>query len=497
MLAACSDPATSVSEAGSETGTLSSTETAGQDDGGSELGSAETSTTNAPGDETASDTGSSGGSTQDSTSAGDSDSTSESDDTDDTDDTDGSSTGEQAEPFACAWQPPVGFEGSMVTSNAIDLGVDDTGRVTLLTSDPSNGGQSATAYRYEMGVWSAATELTAGSAGGEFPRLHIGSGSEGIVAWANDDGVFARTFTPPNWGSQSTILSPINTYAAGSSLDIVVDSQGNAVAAWRDGAPQTQSAVNVARLEAGAAQWSEPVQLNEDYILAQGPKLVLAGDDTVLVGWVESAEIMVMPYDTSSGQVGDIVSVGPGAAFEIAADPMGNAWVSVGSAGDIWLARRDGATGSWGALAPLVEDLTSIFGQTRLIVAPNGDSYLIYSRSAVPGETYATVVRYDALTAAWEEPVIIDDEPESGPINLAVNAAGNAVLIWRQGEQLRSACRDAGLGQWGPIVDVDTGELFPSSAAVVLSDDNEATLAFTNFGQVRTPFIEPWVIQSQ
>lgn len=409
---------------------------------------------------------------------------------------DESSTGlPPAAAFSCAWQPMLAMSNSNTTTFLAGLASDAAGNPTLLYAESGGGSYASYGRRLEAGVWSPAVSLWPAEKDGDFPRLAIGTMGDGVVGYHHAGGAFARVFQPPGWGEAVPVLAPITTNGFGIGLDFAVDAFGNAVAVWKDGVPQSETAVNVARLPAGDDQWSAPTKLNVEYIVQASPRLAVAGADSMFIAWDEAAELTVRSYDSSSGEVGELVTISPGVDPVLGADLDGNAMVIRRSSGTLYATRHDGVTGSWGEPEVISDGGMEAWGPTRISMA-SGEALVAWSGSPVDGATNANVVRYDPSAGGWQDPEVLADPGNVGLVSTALNNHGHAIVAWGEGQDLlRTACRDPKEG-WS-VVDVDTDGLSVRTPAIVLDDEDRAILALSNLASLEQPTADVWVIHSQ
>ncbi|MEM6990364.1 MAG: hypothetical protein AAF721_07705 [Myxococcota bacterium] len=411
------------------------------------------------------------------------------------DGSDSDSTGEApSNAFECEWQDAEIIPSSDATTFIHGLQFDGNGQATLLTVDPSEDSMSAHARRFDGVAWSPEVEIASVQGPSAGPWMTFGSSGVGAFAWSDGSSAVGRVFTPPGWGA----ALPIDVDATGDTefgVHVAVDALGNAAAVWTSGVPQVETEINLARLPAGEAQWSEPIQLNVDFVTQAGGRIATGGDHMMFVVWDESAEINARTYDSDAGTLGEQVMISPGLQSQLAADLQGNAIVVRRSGGTMYSYRHDGATQSWGA-AQVATDAYAPGGTTRTVMMPGGNPLIVLGTPTEGQDSSASVLEYDAAKGEWAAPIVLDDEDHAFAFDIAFNAHGHAVAIWRSGDNLRSACRDADAGEWGPVVDVDTQGLLTFGNGVALSDDNHAIISFTSAPAEGAPNPEAWVVHS-
>jgi hypothetical protein len=134
----------------------------------------------------------------------------------------------------------------------------------------------------------------------------------------------------------------------------------------------------------------------------------------------------------------------------------------------------------------------------RVVRSANGDGFAVWlaaSTSALEIHYSLWANRYSAATAAWGSPIKLTEASQD--FDLAVDASGNAVVVWHLPSQselgvVTSVRFDAGAGAWATPVPLNTNAMQPRVAsdatgavlAVYLSNQNNQNL-------IRGRFFDP------
>ena len=335
----------------------------------------------------------------------------------------------------------------------------------------------------------------------------------------------ALTMVPGGGWSAAELLETGQGVAR--SPQLMFDGGGNALAVWT-----YDSDTVVRRYDAATGTWGAPLTLDASSEYAVAPRLAIdqtTGD--TIVAWVQSDgvadSIYVRLFNASSGawSATQLLESGAGRvsgstedfSVAIAGEHAAVSWMQDdGEADSTYLARFH--NGVWSAPA-LLESSDGRTMQAQVAIDAQGNAttvwrqwdgleYRIYFNrwsaanaafsGAVALDTYAedgdrfpkiafdlqgngfalwgggiVVRRYDAATGAWGAAVHLDNSGEhTGGWDLAVDAAGNAIVGWTRGygpDSAAYACLyDADTGVWGTPELLDQTLAVPSAATLLL-----------------------------
>jgi hypothetical protein len=344
----------------------------------------------------------------------------------------------------------VGFQGALRWLAATALGCL---ALALLTAPPAGA----------VPTWLSPVNLSAGGQNAEHPKVALDSRGDAVAVWSRFNGT--------NWIVQAAVRSaggqwqaPIDLSADGQNTEhpeIAVDSRGEAVAVWEryNGANWIlQSAVRPAH-----GEWQAPVDLADERETAYEPQVAMDPHGDAVAVWRRSngpnygANRIVQSALRPAGgewQAPVNLSAEGENSYEpqVALDHHGDAvaiWGSYNGVAPrtfiIQSALRP-AGGSWQAPVNLSEESTSSY-EPQVALDARGDAIAVWQRIS-SSSPWAIQSAVRAAGGEWQAPV---DLSEAGPNTyepqVAVDARGDAVAVWRQSEIIQSTLRPAG-GSW-------------------------------------------------
>lgn len=278
------------------------------------------------------------------------------------------------------------------------------------------------------GGWSAPLRVDTGGADAAFARLAMEpSSGRAVLMWRQLDGtadLWARPYDPATgWGAPVRVD---NQPGSVGQVEVGMDAQGNAVAAWEQIGPGTRISLYGARFSAAAGGWSVPVLLetNETVGSVDGsPALAVAPSGDAVVVWKRSD----------------------------------------GVSGHLWT-NRFTATSGWGTAVEVVADAGSsqFIGGHALALDARGQGLLVWGQVDVVNGNATSGLQFKRLTdGAWQAgstPVGGSVPTRQGYLSqpvLAMNAAGTALLAWRREDNsVMAATTVAGAASFGTPVQV-------------------------------------------
>jgi hypothetical protein len=279
---------------------------------------------------------------------------------------------------------------------------------------------------------------------------------------------------------------------------VVLDSEGNATAVWQrwNG---TDTVVESAYRPAGEG-WEAPVDLSEPELEGEvvpgahdagSPQIVVDRNGNVTVVWERYADtkIVLQSVDRPAGgswtEPADIGEVNLGAAPEpwIAVDWEGNS-TAVWKQGEVIQSAFRPFAGSWGAPVPLSDDESFV---PQAAMDARGDATAVWMH--FDGSRYVVESAYRPEGGEWESSTVVSQPgEEAGNPHVAIDAKGDALVVWRgesEGHEfVRASYRSVG-GAWGQPTNVSSeGEQVQQLRAAV-DPDGDAIVAWAgNTGEV-------------
>jgi hypothetical protein len=245
----------------------------------------------------------------------------------------------------------------------------------------------------------------------------------------------------PGWSAAEEV-SGIGTN--GYEAAVAVDPQGDAVATWMDSQGSGSGyAIAVATRPAGSTTWTEPVDLTAPGISGSSPTVAVDADGDAVVAWQQwngtATEIEVSTH--AAGAAG-------WSAAEILSDPLREATdaavaISGGQAIVVWDGQN--AAGNEIVQASVEQGFGDLWGSPIPLSAPGadadppqiamdagGEAFVVWSRGE--GTSRAVQEAQRAPDGIWSSPVVLSAVPAAGEYSrvprIAVDAAGDAVVGW-------------------------------------------------------------------
>ena len=308
------------------------------------------------------------------------------------------------------------------------VGIDIRGRALAVWSQvvAGSGERRLMASAGTASGWSAPVRVDSGSGDTAFARLALDPASgRAVLMWRQLDGtadLWARPYDPATgWGAPLRVDNQPGTVGQ---VDVGMDAQGNAVAAWEQAGPATRISIYGARFSAATGSWSVPV--------------LLESNETV--GSADASPVLAVAPS------GDAVAV----------------WKrSDGVSGHLW-ANRFTPAGGWGTAAEVVTDAgtSQTIGGHALALDARGQGLLVWGQADLVGGTWNSGLQFKRLTdGGWQTastPVGGSVQTRQGYISqpvLAMNAAGTALLAWRrEDDSVMATTAVAGAASFGAPV---------------------------------------------
>ena len=300
----------------------------------------------------------------------------------------------------------------------------------------------------------------------------------------------------------------------GESPELSVDSAGNACAVWEEEQDNGKFVVRAGRFVAAVGRWSSPVTISN----ASGPashyglpRVALSQNGNIIAVWKQyhsddanKATIDTAYYDAASRQWTPARSLQSNTTntdfARPAIDARGNAmvlWSQPAAKPDGLVphaARYDAAAKAWSANTMVGANDVDIAYALLLDFDPAGNAIgILKNDSRFGGELSA--VRYSAASNSWGKPEALHTG-DGGPRQIAIDAAGNAMLVWSEYDAahgtygIASRRYQAATGTWstlpGPAPSAAT--YVTSSMPVVLDPAGNALTAWTSYSDTHTMY---------
>ncbi len=378
---------------------------------------------------------------------------------------------------------------------------DYTVTITTAATDTS-GNPLAAAYDWPFTTshWGKADELTTATDnqdGASSPQIAVDAGGNALAVWAQSDGIryniWARHYTAGAtnaWDAIPVLIEADDTGSA-DAPDVAFDADGNALVVWQQWDGQRIS-IWANRYTAGAGWGGAALIETDDTGNALSPRIAFDAAGNALVVWQQHDgtryNIWANRYTAGApmpwGPAEPIETDDAGDAYypRIAFDAAGNAlavWQQHdGTRYNIWANRY--ATGVWG-VAELIETGDGPVAAPlsahvpKLAVEFDGDATVVWFQSDGT-RTNIWANRYTA-SVGWGVAELIENDNTGDATypEVAVNASGNATVVWFQSDGARTNiwANDYSTGWGSPtLVETDdTGNAYAPQVVVAANGD--------------------------
>jgi hypothetical protein len=367
------------------------------------------------------------------------------------------------------WGPVEEPPGALQTSvRGFDLSMDGNGEVLLLRS---TGGLVTDRHVAGSG-WDDvaisqedALDARYPGLGSDWDFLQIVSNASGQAMWAGtvtnhatitENTVF-NTFDPAGGWGLADLMVPDQGMR---DMQLAMDAAGNALLV---SAGQSQ----VWRYDAAVGEWLDPVTITEETFPGSGvfktmldPVVAMDAAGNAMVVWTEfpnTLNIVANYYDVLLGDwTGPVILDDPalganGERPRVAMDAAGNAhviWLAEVGSGEYNIkAKRYDVVAGWDSVIESVANpllthrMVDALGVRvlngvdvpDLAVDHNGNAFVVWSQDAdSDGVHTIRASRYDGSTWGAAEPISDDGEGDASIVQIAADAAGNAIAVWQQ-----------------------------------------------------------------
>jgi PKD domain-containing protein/PASTA domain-containing protein len=362
-------------------------------------------------------------------------------------------------PAAGAWSAPQDISGTCIAAQAVELAVSPAGKAVAVWECPKGGNtvvQATTGRR--GGSWSAPHDLSAPGHDAHVPQVALDRAGNALAVWMRSNGtdVIVQAALQRATGAW---LAPEAVSRPGFDVDrpdVALDARGNGVAVWQSS--DGFNSIVQAATRTAAGSWSTPQPLwSGGY--AERPQVgVDSAGEAVAVWSFHSANVRVEAAVRRAG--------GGWAPAQTLSSPGADAlqpWLAVNPRGDAIAAWRsfDGRTsviqttsrqrgGAWSAvqdISPRSPDL----GAPKIALDAAGNAVAVW-RGLRSAHERIQVVRHPAR-GAWAAPRLISSGAAEADLpDVALDAAGNGAAIWQSGNGVSWTVQAAGLDAAGPVL---------------------------------------------
>ncbi|WP_116809384.1 LysM peptidoglycan-binding domain-containing protein [Steroidobacter cummioxidans] len=321
--------------------------------------------------------------------------------------------------------------------------------VSWAQSDGAAVSMYVSSFNASTNTWSAA-QLLETSNFAVTPSTGTSSSSTGehaAIAWVQSDGTLGHLYVSRLVAGTWTAPVRVDTgtaYGVGDHPEVKIDSNGNAMLAWRQRDPNEGFRIYARRWDNTTQSFGPVVGLNGPG--ERHPRLGMDAAGNAIVLW-RGGGVYSRRYDVTTGQWSPQVQLnvgsGPGTTGEISVDANGDAlaaFVDTDSTGPSQYARRyDAATGTWGSAVALENSSEAVNVDMEAAVSlVNGNAVVAWAQQN--GQLYAA--RFS--NGVWGDPVNIESRTEAASMPVvAMDGASNATALWIQADGVRRSIYSA------------------------------------------------------
>lgn len=386
---------------------------------------------------------------------------------------------------AGVWSPPTNISGGKFRNLEPRVAIRPGGEAVSLwfgqfvvPTQKSYWAQSS--WRAPGGAWSSPPDEISPE-GGYHPDFGLAKDGSAVVVWTEDsDAEFpyleSMVRSGTTWSTPERITEWVAPGGGAYFPKVAVNEGGEAVAAWQQ-CYTTEVLESAAELECfegegeyridvavrGGAGWSLPDRLStgsENAIKVQSA-IDAAGDVAVIWedGKASRIHVATRPAGTSTWSQKVLSPEGaPAGEPQLAYDAAGNLtalWHSQNPSYQVESATLPHGSGTWSSVDVLSSALLDAF-EPDLAVNAQGDAVAVWRLKGGSSNAIATAARSGSLWGAEE--VLAPEVTEAREPRIALNAGGEAVAVWRRLDgstrSIEASVRDA--GAWTPASTLST-----------------------------------------
>jgi len=309
--------------------------------------------------------------------------------------------------------------------------------------------------------------------------------------------------TPPTGDTGWQTAEPIETYNSTDMAltdvalrQIAIDANGNAIVLLVLEQDATEYSIQATRYDAASGDWAITGLTETGNIIADADEAQIAfgANGNAIAVWAQSDgsryNIWANRYDAASGTWGtagliETDDAGGANSPQIAIDANGNAiavWhQSDGSQDNIWANRYQPGLG-WGTAELIEVDDAGYAFEAQIAFDANGNAIAVWRQH--DGTRYNIQAnRYDAASGSWGTAKLIETDDAGGARfpQIAIDASGNAIAVWQQFDGSRyniwANRYDAASGGWGAAKLIETDDAGNANSPQIAIDANGNVIA--------------------
>jgi lipocalin len=354
------------------------------------------------------------------------------------------------------------------------VATDAQGNVIAVWEQYDGTRNSIYSNRYTAGIGWGTAELIDVDNTGNATSARVATDSQGnaIAVWRQTDrtqnNIYANRYTAgTGWGTAELI--DVDNTGNATSPQVAVDAQGNAIAVWRQ-TDRTQNNIYANRYTAGTGWGTAELMEIDNAGSASSPQVATDSQGNAIAVWRQKERtqnnIYANRYTAGTGwgtaELIDVDNTGNATSPQVAVDEQGNAiavWRQTDRTQNNMYANWYTAGKGWGTAELVDVDNTGNATSPQVAVDAQGNAIAVWEQSdGTLNKIWAN--RYTAGTG-WgtAELIDVDNTGNATSPQVAVDAQGNAIAVWRQTDRTQNNMYanwyTAGTG-WGTAVLIET-----------------------------------------
>jgi len=345
-------------------------------------------------------------------------------------------------PSTATWSTPTVLNVGMDVAHQPRVAVDRLSGNAVVTWTESDGvAESIYAIRFNAATnaWGTPEVLEntnfAVDGAAENQALSV-AGSQAAVAWRQSDGtsinIYLSRLVNGSWTEPAVVDDHVNDARH---PEVAVDSNGNVTVAWRQLDPLEGWRINTRRWDNTTQTFGAVMPMNGPGDRQQRLQFDDAGNGFLI--W-RNGGIYVRRFDVATGtwspQIDISAGVGGTEDAELSVDAAGNAmvaWVEDAAGVSSMYARRYSiGSGTWGDAQLLENSSLPVHDSIYPSVSMSGDEAVV---AWVEDGAHHDVFGIKMTNGVWGDVTLLETREErTSQLATAINAAGNAAVLWQQ-----------------------------------------------------------------
>jgi hypothetical protein len=335
-------------------------------------------------------------------------------------------------------------------------------------------------------TWTSPVRLSPGPATGDafYPDVALNAAGDAVAGWMWGSGAVSLTQVVSRARGANDWSRPVNLAEGGGAPSLAIDQAGDALAGFSKGS-FVGGVFQVAYRQGSGGEWQDPITVSPDPNTMGGNVAVNDAGDAVagFTRWSGAGYVVqgaVRP--AASGrwqQVVDLSDPGGNSPFgaAVAIDRAGTAvalWVRAGHSAEnpVVVSSVRPAGGSWAAPVDLGGPYGGV-GGIDVAFDGAGNAVAVWEGYVQSSGGEVVFASYRPFGGSWPSAVSLSSPNQLtiDNVQVAVDAAGNALALWRETTPGRQAIvvadeRLARSGRWEPSVQLSPSSVFVTSAAL-------------------------------